>query len=46
MLYADARLRDDVLAALKAIVRDALIRSREAEQRQAMGLVDAAVDSR
>ena len=46
MLYADARLRDDVLAALKAIVRDALIRSREAEQRQAMALVDAAVDSR
>jgi uncharacterized protein len=46
MLYADARLRDDVLAALKAVVRDALTRSREAERRQAMGLDDAAVDSR
>ena len=43
MLYADARHRDDVRAALKAVVRDALRRSRNAERRQ-----DAAVvfDSR
>jgi signal recognition particle receptor subunit beta len=34
MLYADARERTDVRAALRAVVRDALIRSRAAEQRQ------------
>jgi uncharacterized protein len=46
MVYADARDRDDVRNALKAVVRDALVRSREAERRQAVGADAAVVDSR
>jgi signal recognition particle receptor subunit beta len=39
MVYADARDRDDVRNALKAVVRDALVRSREAERRQTLSAV-------
>lgn len=39
MVYADARHRDDVRNALKAVVRDALVRSREAERRQTLSAV-------
>jgi signal recognition particle receptor subunit beta len=42
MLFADARDRHDVRDALKAVVRDALVRSRQAERRQA----EVAVDNR
>ncbi len=40
MLYADARERSDVRAALAAVVRDALARSRAAERAQATGGID------
>ena len=43
MLYADARDRHDVRAALRAVVRDALIRSREAERQQAVSAQPARV---
>jgi uncharacterized protein len=43
MLYADARDRRDVRSALRAVVRDALLRSREAERQQAMSAEPARV---